>query len=362
MLAPIIGYTDMTLEQLEPSHPLHKYQTRIAQAARRASDLVRQILTFSRQSEQERQPVDLMPHVKELLKLMRASLPSTIQIRTRVAKDLGTVLADPTEMHQVLMNLTANAAHAMRENGGVLELQLDPCEVDAELARSLPGLAPGPHLLITVRDSGCGMDEQTLGRVFEPFFTTKPKEEGTGLGLSVVHGIVTSHAGAITVESTPGRGTTFRIYLPRHTAAAEAITEHEEPIRGGTERILLVDDERGIAEYGRVALLRLGYKVHALDSSREALQVFRRQPDSFDLVLTDLTMPLLTGLQLADAVRALRPRLPVVLMTGSSDASVARAEKEGRISAVIEKPSGLRRLAAVLRACLDEGQRAPPLP
>ena len=315
---------------------------------------MRQILTFSRQAEQERQPVHLTPLVKELLKLMRASLPSTIQIRTRIAKDLGTVLADPTEMHQVLMNLTANAAHAMRESAGLLELQLEPCEVDAELARSLPSLAPGPHILITVRDNGCGMGEQTLGRIFEPFFTTKPKEEGTGLGLSVVHGIVTSHAGAIAVESALGKGTTFRIYLPRHAAAAEAITEAEEPIRGGTERILLVDDERGIAEYGRLALLRLGYKVHALDSAREALQTFRSQPDGFDLVLTDLTMPILTGLQLADAVRAIRPRLPVVLMTGSSDANVARAAEEGRITTVIEKPAGLRRLAAVLRTCLDE--------
>jgi two-component system cell cycle sensor histidine kinase/response regulator CckA len=222
-------------------------------AAQRAKDLVQRILTFSRHTAQERRPTQLHLLIKEVIALLRASLPSTIEIQKYLARDMGHILADPTQIHQVVMNLCTDAAHAMHDTGGVLEIRLDGIDVDANLAASLPPLHPGAHVRLTVRDTGHGMTPEVVKRIFEPFFTTKEPGEGTGMGLAVVHGIIAAHEGAITVESRPGHGTTFVIYLPQIATTTDSEAPRQEPTPTGTERILLVDDEAALPILARLS-------------------------------------------------------------------------------------------------------------
>jgi CheY-like chemotaxis protein len=298
--------------------------------------------------------------VRESLQLLRGSLPSTILIEEDIAEDCGPVSADPTQMHQVVINLCANASHAMRERGGVLRVALRDVEVDADLASKHPDLRPGPHARLTVADTGCGMDAATLARIFEPYFTTKPVGEGTGLGLATVHGIVRSHRGAILVESQVGRGSAFDVYLPHSAVGSPRPDGGEaagEPLRG-TERIMFVDDERPIVQLGQMALEGLGYKVTAFAGGAEALEALRADPSAFDLLITDQTMPNVTGMELAREARRLRPDLPVILCTGFSEAvDEAHPERMG-CSACLRKPLSKRDLGQAIRRALDARRRA----
>jgi PAS domain S-box-containing protein len=356
ILSAIMGYTDLTLEDVPQGSVAWRNLQEVLTASTRARDLVQQILTFSRQTEHERKPVHLDVIVKEVMRLLRATLPATIEIRQVIGRDVGTVMADPTQLHQVLMNLCTNAEHAMRESGGQLEVRLEALEVDQALASDHPELEPGPYVRLSVQDTGHGISPEILERIFEPFFTTKGVGEGTGMGLAVVHGIVTSHGGAITVESTPGKGTTFVVYLPRSESGASASMPLEEPMQGEGECILFVDDEEPLARLGQEMLVRLGYEVVVRTSSVEALEAFRAAPQRFDLVITDQTMPNLTGEALARKLRCLQPDIPLILCTGFSHTMTQEKARALGIDAFLMKPLTRRDLGRTIRDVLTRRQ------
>jgi PAS domain S-box-containing protein len=353
ILSPILGYSDLALAELPEGHPARDDVEQVMKAARRARDLVKQILIFSRRSDHVKHPVQLHLVVNEALKLIRSMFPSNIEISQHVENEGDTIMADTGQMHQVMMNLAMNAAHAMREKGGVLRVELMRREIDEATAKSVEGLRPGPHVVLSVIDEGEGMDEATRGRVFEPFFTTKRPGEGTGLGLSVVHGIVHSHGGGIEVKSRPKVGSTFRAYFPVTTLTD---TRPGEPVgaeggRGG-EHILIVDDEPAIVTLLQRMLELRGYRVTAFSSSEEALAGFRRTPDAFDAIITDQTMPKMSGLELASAVHIARPNIPIVLTTGYVDRTALR--DIGRdIAGVSSKPFDAASITRILRHALD---------
>lgn len=355
ILGIIMGFAEifMMSHQSKGEHPGELDQ--IIKAADRAKDLVRQILAFSRQREQEPRALQVSVVVKEALKMLRASLPTTIDMRQEISSK-GVVNADPTQIHQIVMNLCTNAAHAMRLEGGLLDVQL----LDEDLDRQLPcpDLLPGPYVKLLVHDTGCGMDRDTLERIFDPFFTTKTLGEGTGLGLSVVHGIVKGYGGAVTVQSEPGKGSTFSVYLPRiQMAAGKPLEEGMGPLPTGGERVLFVDDERLLAELGTKMLAPLGYTVTTKTSSWEALEMFRADPWVFDLVITDQTMPRLTGVQLAKELLSIRSDLPIILCTGFSESITQERAREIGISELLMKPLALKDLAESIRRVLSP---APP--
>jgi CheY-like chemotaxis protein len=322
-------------------------------AGERAKELVTQILTFSRQSDLERRPLMLKPLVKEAVKLARASLPSTIGIKQYLGCERNMILANSTQVHQVLMNLITNAAHAMRGAGGVLDVQLQGVCLDEAAVAGMPGLRPGPFMKLSVRDTGHGMDPRTLEQIFNPFFTTKKRDQGTGLGLSIVHGIVESYNGAIKVDSKVGEGTLFTIYLP--TLPTEEIDDPDEIklLPRGTERILLVDDEAEIVHVVAQMLRHLGYQVEATADSIKALDDFSTTPSGYDLVITDLTMPRLTGHQLALEIKRIRPDIPIILCSGYGEQMDLEEVKAGGISAFLKKPID-RNLATLIREVLSE--------
>jgi CheY-like chemotaxis protein/two-component sensor histidine kinase len=325
----------------------------VLKASQRAKELVLQILTFSRRQEQERRPMRLQPVLKEAMKLLRASLPATIEIRAGIDANAPTVLADATQIHQIIMNLATNAAHAMSGRPGELGVGLRTINADADFARAHPDLRMGRYASLSISDTGCGMDRATIQRIFEPFFTTKAPGEGTGLGLAVVHGIVKSHEGAVTVYSEPGKGTTFHLYFPIHeSAAVETVPETEAIVRGSGERVLFVDDEASLASLGKKMLERIGYQVTTKTSSSEALAAFRAEPGRYDLVITDLTMPNLTGTDLAVELLKLRPDLPIILATGfGGSMNSAKAQTLG-LRELLMKPVTAQSLAEAARRAL----------
>jgi signal transduction histidine kinase/BarA-like signal transduction histidine kinase len=342
ILAVIIPYSHFALEESADRPQMQEYLRQILAASDRAKNLVQQVLAFSRRQRQERQMIDPQPIIKEALKLLRSALPSTIEIVPDL-QPTPPVLADPTQIHQVLMNLCTNAEHAMRGKPGRLEIRLDTRRVDEAFAREHHELRVGEYVRLSVRDAGCGMTPELLARVFEPFFTTKAPGQGTGLGLAVVHGIVKSHDGAILVQSELNRGTEFQIYLPAQTpapAVPAAPATPAKPVlaRGQGQHILLVDDEPAVANAVGRLLTQTGYRVTVKTSSPEAWQVFRAQPQEFDLLFTDLTMPGMTGVELAQQVHALRPELPVLMATGFGGDVVAEAMIGTGIRKVLQKP------------------------
>ncbi len=345
VLTPILGYTEMAVDDLPPGSRVRESLTRVLSAAERARDLVKQILAFSRRGEQERHSIHLAPLVRETLKLVSATLPKTIEIRSRIDDQADLAVADATQIHQVLLNLCTNAWHAMGDEGGVLEVSLEAVD-------GAEGAPAGPHVHLAVRDTGCGIPAGVLERIFEPFFTTKPVGEGTGLGLSAVHGIVRGHGGVVTVESEPGAGSTFHVYLPLSAGQATADRTEEPPPRG-TERVLFVDDEEAIADLGRQSLESLGYRVTATTSSLEALELFRRDPHAFDVVVTDQTMPELTGANLARELLTLRPDLPIVLCTGFSRAVNSDSARQLGVRRFLPKPASIGDLGRAVRQALD---------
>ena len=358
ILFPVVGLSEMLLEDLPTDSPLKSNVEEILQASFRARDLVQQILAFSRQQKHELNAIKIQTVIKEVLKLLRASLPSSIKIRTEIDMDCLPVLADPTKIHQVIMNLATNAFHAMEDTGGELTVSLVMKELDGLTYAGINPEAKGIFSCLTVSDTGHGIDENTIKNIFEPYYTTKPKGKGTGLGLSVVHGIINDHNGYITVESKVGEGTCFEICLPCLSNAVENTTPLEKaPITGGNERILLVDDETAIITIVTRVLKRMGYRVTALTASTEALEMFRMQPDGFDLVITDLTMPNLTGDRLAAEIKRIRPDIPIIVCTGFSDRiSPAIAETMG-IDSYVLKPVVRGDLAAAIRKALTRSEQ-----
>ncbi len=353
LLQGILGYADLGMEDTEEGSRARRDMERILTAGHRAKELVRQILTFSRQKEGQRQPVQLHPIIKEAIKLVRASIPAAVEIRENISTTCPPVFADLTQIHQVVMNLATNACHAMRENGGTLVVGLAMVEVEALIAAHHPGLRPGRHVRLTVSDTGHGMTAQTVARIFDPFFTTKGVDEGTGLGLSVVHGIVTTHDGAILVESEPGHGTTFDVYFPAIDLTQTQETTEAPAAIPGHERILYVDDDDEISALTHEMLSRLGYQVTRCNDAITALATFRGRPNEFDLLLADKSMGRMDGIHLIGECHVIRPDLATILMTGFSDKGVTKLLEERAISAVIQKPVLIRELSGELRKVLD---------
>ena len=356
ILTPIIGFAELAQEEIPENNPAHEEISEVLKAGKRAKDLVRQILTFSREKEQERHAVNLVVIVKEALKLLRSSLPSSIEIRTSFNQDCGLVMADPTQIHQILMNLCTNAYHAMRESGGTLGVRLAQKEIGPEDYIANIALKPGKYVLLEVSDTGHGIDQAVIDRVFEPYFTTKAESEGTGLGLSVVHGIVTSHHGHITVYSELGKGSTFHVYLPYAGGDDDAQLEFvpdEDLLYGKGERVLIVDDEEPIILMESIMLEKLGYKVKKRTSSIEALEYLKENSDEVDLLITDMTMPNMNGIVLTGKAKEIKPELPVILLTGFSEiVHNVKAEALG-IKAILTKPVTKKDLAASIRKVLD---------
>lgn len=359
ILAAILGYTELALGEAPDTGTIKSSLQEVMEAGYRAKDLVHQILTFSHHAEHERRPLQVRLIVKEVLKLLRASLPATIEIRPQLQAESAFVLADPTEIHQIIMNLATNAYHAMRDGGGVLEIGLSSVELDAQAIPAMPELREGRYVRLTIRDTGQGMDAATLERAFKPFFSTKEVGEGTGLGLSIVHGIVTDCGGAIQVLSEPGQGTSFHVYLPQVTATPQAKVLPERSFPGGNERVLLVDDEEPITRCGKYFLQSHGYTVTALTSSVEALDMFRLHPERFDLVVTDETMPKLTGSELAKELLAIRHDLPIVLCSGMIKDSVAEEVKKNGVREYLSKPFTSLQLGEAIRRALDVNTVSP---
>ena len=294
--------------------------------------------------------------VKDALKMLRATLPSTIEIKDVSGKDAGVINADPTQMHQVIMNICTNAGHAMQENGGVLEVGIGKVQVGAEDSGSRYfDLPSGSYLRLTVSDTGHGIPRHVMDKIFDPYFTTKDTGEGTGLGLSVAQGIVKAHGGTITVYSEPGKETTFHVYLPLILMEEREEKEPEGPLPTGSERILFIDDEHALIEIGSQMLERLGYEVVTRQGSVEALELFRAEPDRFDLVITDMTMPHMTGDKLARELMKIRPDIPVILCTGHSKLVSEAKAKDMGIRAFVMKPILKRTLAEAVRKALDIG-------
>ncbi|MHB8809860.1 MAG: hybrid sensor histidine kinase/response regulator [Desulfobulbaceae bacterium] len=356
ILAIINGYAQMAQSELPPESQPSQDLDKVLHAANRASELVKQILTFSRQDDHEAKPVHVQFIFKEILKLLKASFPSTIVIRDSVDANCPPVLADPSRIHQVIMNLCTNAWHAMRESGGELSVSLshlDRLPAGFRL-KDKPQPAAG-YLLLQVTDTGHGIDGDDLNRIFEPFFTTKPVSEGTGLGLSVVHGIVKSLGGDILVSSEKGHGADFRIIFPALAEDTAFDLHLSSPLPRGDERIMVVDDEAELASWLQRFLHDLGYKVTTHSDSRAALDAFLAAPDAFDLIVTDMTMPGLTGKELAREIMLRRPELPVILCTGFSESLDRDQALAIGIREYVMKPVVRQELAEIVRKVLDHG-------
>ncbi len=353
ILTPILGYAEMGMLKLSEEDELHEYLTEIRVAAERAQNLVHQILTFGKAEENEASIVSMHSIIDEALKLLRPSIPATISIEQHIDSSCRNILADPSKIHQVIVNLCTNAYQAMEDSGGTLTLELQEVVPDTTLLKMFPELHERPYARLTITDTGCGINKVTMEHIFEPFFTTKPVNKGTGLGLSVVHGIITSCNGIINVESQQGKGSSFQIFLP---VIDKGVIEKEKKnvVMSGKATLLFVDDERAILKMVTMMLKEFGYRIHALNSPIQALELFRHSPEAFDVLITDLTMPEMTGIKLASEIHSCRPELPVILMTGYGE-EIERAsdlEKHG-IRRLLIKPVKLENLVSVINEVLS---------
>jgi PAS domain S-box-containing protein len=359
-LASIITCSEMALDESPPGSTLHELLDVVLKSGMRGKNLVKQILTFSRQGEQERQEVRVDLVVSECLKFLKATLMPTIEIRLHIDKKLGLVFADPTQIQQIVMNLCTNAVHAMRGQArGEMDISLDNENIELLSVSNFGNLTPGSYLCLTVRDNGHGMDGNTIDRIFDPFFTTKGQSEGTGLGLSVIHGIVSNHGGAITVESQPNQGSQFKVYLPRLDTCSNVTTnEKATTILTGTECILLVDDDESLVFGTELMLKQLGYQVIARTDPLVALQLFSEAPEQFDLIITDHAMPQMNGTELARELTRIRPNIPVILCTGYDTTSSVTTDDIGEtaefISELALKPLVRGEIADMIRRVLDD--------
>jgi PAS domain S-box-containing protein len=358
ILAAIVGNLYLVRMDAAGQPAILEHLQNISEASQRATDLVKQILTFSRQDKPEREAVKLNHVVQEALKLLRSSMPATIRIQTELV-EVPTVLANATAIHQVIMNLGTNAWHAMRDQIGVLKIEMKVLDVDEDFAKTRPDLRPGNYVQLSVSDSGCGMDSATLEHIFEPFFTTKAVGEGTGLGLAVVHGIMKTHDGSISVYSQPGEGTTFHLYFPVIEAEVASGKIEATPIpRGHGEHILFVDDEATLGRLGKKMLERLGYVVTTQTNPLEAITAVRDQPAKFDLVITDLTMPGMDGAKLGAQLLHLQPNLPIIITTGYSGVMTPAKVRELGFRELLSKPSTARTLGETVYRVLQQAASA----
>lgn len=354
ILAAIIGYAEIAKDDIPDTNPARNQIDEVLIAGKRAKELVKQILSFSRKSQQTRKPIQIQSIIKDVISLLRASISSTIEIRQDIHTNGGRVLADTTQIHQVLMNICTNAAQAMDENGGVLKLTLDSLELTEKDIIDEPDIKPGPFVKLSVKDTGIGIDKKNVSKIFDPYFTTKDIGKGSGMGLSVVHGIVKSYGGIISVESTPNKGTTFIVYLPMVEQAIQPIKATTTPLPGGVEHILIVDDEIAITKLTSMRLERLGYRTTSITSSIKALELFRSSSEMFDLVITDQSMPQMTGEQMAIEMLKIRANIPIVLCTGYSSKIDDAQSKEIGIRAFAHKPISKNELAKTIREVLDK--------
>jgi PAS domain S-box-containing protein len=354
ILTAVLGYAQLGLRDLAGTgEPLYAKLDAIYHAGQRAKDLVAQILAFSRMQEKVRLPLTIGPIIKEVTKLLRSSLPPDIEVRTDI-RTQRVVLADATEIHQVVMNLCTNAYHAMEECGGVLEIVLDEVHLDQVGKPPDADLLPGEYARLTISDTGCGISSVIIDRVFEPYFTTKSKTKGTGLGLAVTHGIVKDHHGAITVTSQVGQGTLFTVFFPIVDDPETTDLMVPPPLPQGSESVLLVDDESVLVEMEQEMLEDLGYRVTGIVGGPAALEVFRQSPGNFDLVITDLDMPVLSGVRLAEALTRIRPGIPILLCTGFSEGFDEEKGEDLGIRRVLMKPLTIEDLALAAREALND--------
>jgi PAS domain S-box-containing protein len=360
ILSSVLGYSELALLKTQGNPQLTQYIAAINRAGERAKALVKQILTFSSKTLEEKRLLRMSGLVKEAMKMLRSTIPTTIEIVQRINCE-GTILADPTQIHQIIMNLCTNAYHAMRETGGRLTIELKETELTPESQAQNRMLAPGKYVVLETTDTGHGMSKETIHKIFEPYFTTKTMEDGTGLGLSVVHGIVEAHKGYISVSSEPGRGTSFQVYLPlaegeetRQCLAAESM-----PALDGVETILFVDDEEQIVNLASDCFINHGYTITTFKSGVEALQEFEKHPNRYDMVITDMTMPYLNGRELALRLMEIRPSIPIILCTGHSELIDRQGAKDMGVRGFLEKPLAMNHLLREVRTLLDK-ETAPP--
>lgn len=354
ILGAIIGFTELAKMDKVDSEKKEKHLNRVLTAANRAKDLVHQILTFSRQTEQEIRPLKVGPIIKEVIQLLRASLPSTIEIQSDInSKSL--IMGDRTQIHQVILNLCTNAGHAMQENGGTLYVSLMNQRLGSDFTARAPDLSIGDYVKIEVKDTGHGIPPELIDRLFEPFFTTKDKGEGTGMGLAVVHGIVKRMKGEVVVESSLGKGSSFSVYLPVVQDMEETDEPEEDVLAKGCGHILFVDDEPALVDIGGLLLKELGYNVTTRTSGIDALEAFKSNPDKFDLVLTDMTMPRMTGERLAREILSIRKEIPIIISTGFSSSMTEKKAMELGAKGFLMKPFVLSELAKVIHNVLDKG-------
>jgi len=350
ILQAIQGNAELALDLAETDGPVAESLVEIRKASGRAAELVRRIMAFGRPRGTSRDVVDLGTATRDVLKLLRLTLPAEVSIETAFSADTPAVFADAGQIHEALVNLTTNAAHAIGPRAGTITYAIAPVEIDDERARAIPNLRPGTYARLTVTDTGRGMDAATVERVFDAFFTTKGVGEGVGLGLSIVHGIMRSHDGAVTVESRPGAGATFALYFPTvaHLALASDAPTGEPGRREASWRVLLVDDEHALVSLATKVLSRMGHEITACTDPREALAVFRSRPDGFDVVVTDLSMPHMSGFELTRELLAIRPEVCVVLTTGHVRAEDQQAVDGIGIRAVVRKPYAFEELGQVI--------------
>jgi signal transduction histidine kinase/ActR/RegA family two-component response regulator len=355
ILFPILGYSEMLLEDLPEDSSVRSSLNEINSGALRAKDLVQQILTFARHEKSDMKLMKMQPIIKEALKLIRSTIPTTIEIKQNINPKCGIIKADPTRIHQIIMNLSTNAYHAMEDTGGELKVGLK----EIELAKSdlmSPDMKPGAYALLTIADQGTGMDTDLTKKIFDPFFTTKGKNKGTGMGLSVVHGIVKSMNGAIHVYSELGIGSEFKVYFPLEKHSFTEQNSQTKPTKGGTENILLVDDEKSILLMEKSLLRRMGYRVTTCINSIEALEIFNSNPDQFDLVISDMAMPGLPGYKLAVELMKTQPDIHILLCTGFSDGLSKEKTASLGIKGFLMKPIAMKDLAHKIREVLDSNK------
>ncbi|NQU61640.1 MAG: PAS domain S-box protein [Rhodospirillales bacterium] len=352
ILTPIIGYSHMALGEVAEGSQAYSDIERVVKGANRAKDLVKQILTFSRRGELEMLPMEMQKVVEDALKLIEASSPANVEIHPEIDPNCPPIMGDPSQLHQVVMNLCTNAFSAMKDSGGVLKVSLEPFEVEAKFAKGQSGIRRNYNKL-RISDTGAGIDPETLERIFEPFFTTREVGEGTGMGLATVHGIIASHGGEIFVDSKPGEGTSFDIYLPQTTFQARGDASEDASIPEGSERILFVDDEEEIAILGKQMLERAGYTVTTDTDSQNALEMFKKRPKDFDLVVTDQAMPKLYGVKLAEEILKIRADIPIILISGFADTITTESVQKMGISDFVMKPLVGRELGRAIRQALD---------
>ncbi|MBT3175430.1 MAG: response regulator [Desulfobacula sp.] len=354
ILSSVIGFGELAMEDAQPETLLYDNLNEILIAGRRAKDLVKQIMTFSRHDEQEKIQAPLNPMVKESIRMLRSTIPTAIEIRERISQTMLSIHANPSQIHQVLINLVTNASHAVDENG-VIEISLEPITLDDSIQEQNTDLLPGRYAQIIVSDNGCGIAPEHLGQIFDPYFTTKDQDKGTGLGLAVAHGIVKIHKGQITAYSEMDKGTTFNVYLPLSNQAVPLKSNQPpEELPMGTEHVLIVDDEVPIVKMQKRHLSLLGYTVETQTSSLEALKIIRQSPDRFDLIITDMNMPNMTGEKLALSIKKIRPDMPVILCSGFSEKVNAKTADQMPVDGFLMKPMDQKKMTNLIRKVLDK--------